>query len=195
MIMLYHQIPQIMAHFLSKLYLLWIMMSLNSIEYQCDLNYVRTANWHNLLVSTVAVNKAGDTPLSLECSHGNLEMVKALINEHVDPNSKCLSVLLRCWWWSSTEPVNKAGDIPLSLACANGHLDTVKYLVNQHHCDPKSKHWYIIMVHQLLHHSVHSYMHRYSQQGWWHPTLSGLQTWTLGSGQVSRHHSSLWYEK
>ena len=50
----------------------------------------------NLLVSTVAVNKAGDTPLSLECSWGYLEMVKALINKHVDPNSKCLSVLLRC---------------------------------------------------------------------------------------------------
>ncbi len=33
-----------MAHFLSQLYLLWIMMSLNSIEYQCDLNYVSTAN-------------------------------------------------------------------------------------------------------------------------------------------------------
>ncbi len=98
-----------------------------------------------MLVSTVAVNEAGDTPLSLECSRGNLEMVKALINKHVDPNSKCLSVLLHCWWWSSTEPVNKAGDTLLSLACANGHLDTVKYLVNQHHCDPKSKHWYIIM--------------------------------------------------
>ncbi|XP_064387939.1 protein fem-1 homolog A-like [Halichondria panicea] len=98
----------------------------------------------------VAVNQAGDTPLSLECSRGDLEMIKALINKHVDPN----------------KPVNKAGDTPLSLACANGHLDTVKYLVNQHHCDPKSKYWYILMVHQLLHHSVHSYMYRYSQQCW-----------------------------
>ncbi len=150
---------------------------------------------HNLFVFTVAVNEDGDTPLSSACFRGDLEMIKALINKHVDPSSKCLSVLLRCWWWSSTEPVNKAGDTPLSLACANGHLDTVKYLVNQHHCDPESKHWYIIMVHQLLHHSVHSYMYRYSQQGWWHPTLFGLQTWTLGSGQVSRHHSSLWYKK
>ncbi len=44
-----------------------------------------------MLVSTVAVNEAGDTPLSLECSRGDLEMVKALINEHVDPKSKCLS--------------------------------------------------------------------------------------------------------
>ncbi len=51
---------------------------------------------YNLLVSTVAVNKAGDTPLSLECSYGNVEKVKALINKHVDPKSKCLSVLLRC---------------------------------------------------------------------------------------------------
>ena len=39
------------------------------------------------------MNEAGDTPLSLECSRGNLEMVKALINKHVDPNSKCLSML------------------------------------------------------------------------------------------------------
>ena len=95
---------------------------------------------YNLLVSTVAVNKAGDTPLSLACSRGNLEIVKALINKHVDLNSKCLSMLLRCSWWSSTEPVNKACDTPLSLACANGHLDTVKYLVNyEHHRDPRSK--------------------------------------------------------
>ncbi len=71
-------------------------MSLNGIEYQCDLNYVRTAKLHNLLVFTEAVNKAGDTPLSTACSSGDLEMVKALINKHVDPNSKCLSVLLRC---------------------------------------------------------------------------------------------------
>ena len=49
---------------------------------------------HNLLVSTVAVNKAGATPLSSACSRGDLEMVKALINKHVDPKSKCLSVLL-----------------------------------------------------------------------------------------------------
>ena len=40
----------------------------------------------------VAVNEAGDTPLSLECSRGDLEMVKALMNKRVDPNSKCLSV-------------------------------------------------------------------------------------------------------
>ncbi|XP_064387947.1 putative ankyrin repeat protein RBE_0220 [Halichondria panicea] len=51
-------------------------------EHQCDPKF--------------AVNEAGDTPLSLECSRGDLEMVKALINKHVDPNSKCLSVLLRC---------------------------------------------------------------------------------------------------
>ncbi len=51
---------------------------------------------HNLLVFTVAVNKAGDTPLSSACYRGDLEMVKALINKHVDPNSKCVSVLLRC---------------------------------------------------------------------------------------------------
>ncbi len=45
-----------------------------------------------MLVSTVVVNEAGDTPLSLECSRGDLKMVKALINKHVDPKSKCLSV-------------------------------------------------------------------------------------------------------
>ncbi len=39
------------------------------------------------------MNKAGDTPLSLECSRGDLEMVKALINKHVDLKSKCLSML------------------------------------------------------------------------------------------------------
>ena len=37
---------------------------------------------------TVVVNKDGDTPLSLECSHGHLDWVKALINKHVDPRSK-----------------------------------------------------------------------------------------------------------
>ncbi len=47
----------------------------------------------NLFVSTVAVNEAGDTPLSLECSRGDLKMVKALINKHVDPNSKTLCLL------------------------------------------------------------------------------------------------------
>ena len=91
---------------------------------------------HNSFVSTVAVNEAGDTPLSLECSRGDLKMVKALINKHVDPNSKTLCLLSgMLLMWSSTEPVNKAGDTPLSLACTNGHLDTVKYLVNEHHCE------------------------------------------------------------
>ncbi len=68
-------------------------------EHQCDPKcmcmYILHANLsstHNLLVFTVAVNETGDTPLSIECSRGNLEMVKALINKHVDPKSKCLSV-------------------------------------------------------------------------------------------------------
>ena len=52
--------------------------------------HVNFSSVYNLLVSTVAVNKAGDTPLSSAFSHGNLEMVKALMNKHVDPNSKCL---------------------------------------------------------------------------------------------------------
>ncbi len=51
---------------------------------------------HNLFVFTVAVNEDGDTPLSSACFRGDLEMIKALINKHVDPSSKCLSVLLRC---------------------------------------------------------------------------------------------------
>ena len=38
------------------------------------------------------MNEAGDTPLSFACSHGDLKMVKVLINKHVDPNSKCLSL-------------------------------------------------------------------------------------------------------
>ena len=37
---------------------------------------------------TVVVSKDGDTPLSIECSHGHLDWVKALINKHVDPRSK-----------------------------------------------------------------------------------------------------------
>ncbi len=56
--------------------------------------YCETFSDHNLLVSTVAVNEAGDTPLSLACSCGDLEMVKALINKHVDPNSKTLCLLM-----------------------------------------------------------------------------------------------------
>ena len=54
--------------------------------------YLSIVRVHNLFVSTAAVNEAGDTPLSLECSRGDLEMVKALMNKDVDPNSKCLSV-------------------------------------------------------------------------------------------------------
>ncbi len=54
----------------------------------CVLQTVTFYSVHNLLVSTVAVNKAGDTPLSLECSRGDLKMVKAIINKHVDPKSK-----------------------------------------------------------------------------------------------------------
>ena len=37
---------------------------------------------------TVVVNKHGDTPLSIECSRGHLDWVKALINKHIDPRSK-----------------------------------------------------------------------------------------------------------
>ena len=37
--------------------------------------------------ATVVVNKDGDMPLSLECSHGHLDWVKALINKHIDPRS------------------------------------------------------------------------------------------------------------
>ena len=37
---------------------------------------------------TVVVNKDGDTPLSIECSRGHLDWVKALINKHVDARSK-----------------------------------------------------------------------------------------------------------
>ena len=103
---------------------------------------------YNLLVFIVAVNEAGDTPLSLECSRGDLEMFKALINKHVDPESKCLSL-------SSVEPVNKAGDTPLSLACANGHLDTVKYLVNEHHCDPITSKYHCTYVH--VYHTNYSF--------------------------------------
>ncbi len=57
--------------------------------------------------------------------------------KQVDPNSKCLSVLLGCW------------------------------LV----------------------------FHRASQQGWWHPTLSGLYQWPLGHSQVPCEPASLWPQK
>ena len=114
---------------------------------------------------TGTVNNAGDTPLSLACANGHLDTVKYLVNQHhCDPKSKHWYIIMihqllhhSVHSYTCTGTVNNAGDTPLSLACANGHLDTVKYLVNQHHCDPKCKHWYIIMVHQLLHHSVHSY--------------------------------------
>ncbi len=71
------------------------MMGVYSLGYD---NYMCVAvtffySVHNLLVSTVAVNEAGDTPFSSACSRGDLEMIKALINKHVDPKSKCLSVL------------------------------------------------------------------------------------------------------
>ncbi len=91
-----------------------------------------------ICLSTVAVNEAGDTPLSLECSRGNLNMVKALINKHVDLKSKVCQWLLYVVDGGLTEPVNEAGDTPLSLACANGHLDIVEYLVKEHHCDSRS---------------------------------------------------------
>ena len=62
--------------------------------YVCMHVAVKFFSIHNLLVSTVAVNEAGDTPISIECSRGDLEMIKALINKHIDTNSKCLSVKL-----------------------------------------------------------------------------------------------------
>ncbi len=46
-----------------------------------------------IYICTVAVNEAGDTLLSLECSRGDLEMVKVLlINKDIDPKSKRLSM-------------------------------------------------------------------------------------------------------
>ena len=85
------------------------------------------------------MNEAGDTPLSLEFSRGDLEMVKALMNKDVDPNSKCLSVTVMLLMAVFTEPVNKAGDTPLFLAFRGRHWEVVKYLAIIHHCDTKSK--------------------------------------------------------
>ena len=109
------------------------------------------------------MNEAGDNILSRECSRGNLEMIKALINKHVDLKSECLSVHACCYVVDDgipcTEPVNKACDTPLSLACANGHLDTVKYLVNEHHCDPRSKlPLYVRIIHSPTH--LYNYIDR-----------------------------------
>ena len=39
----------------------------------------------NLAVRSVVVNEDEDTPLLLECSRGQLDWVKALINKHVNP--------------------------------------------------------------------------------------------------------------
>ncbi len=142
----------------------------------------RSSHWHKALKSC--------------CS--NMQWYECWHNEGVAPqytkppffplphhwNVKCCYILLM---WSSTEPVNKAGDTLLSLACANGLLDTVMYLVNEHHCDPRSK-----AYNQLLHHSVDPNMYRYSQQGWWHPTLSGLCLWPLGHHEVPCQRTSLW---
>ncbi len=70
----------------------------------------------------VAVNEAGDTPLSLECSRGNLDMVKALINKLVDPNSKCfisavtLLMLVFCMQSQSTRLVTPHSLWPVPIA-------------------------------------------------------------------------------
>ena len=65
-----------------------LLKNISVTQNVCILQTVKLFVVYNLLVSTVAVNEAGDTPLSLECSRGDLEMVKALINMRVDPNSK-----------------------------------------------------------------------------------------------------------
>ena len=41
-----------------------------------------------VVVHAVIVNKEEDTPLSLECSRGSLDWVKALIGKHVDLNGE-----------------------------------------------------------------------------------------------------------
>ncbi len=47
------------------------------------------AHFKNNLVFTGTVNKVGDTPLSLACANGHLDIVKYLVNEHhCDPKSK-----------------------------------------------------------------------------------------------------------
>ena len=91
------------------------------------------------------VNKAGDTPLSLACANGHLDIIKYFVNEHhCDPRSEHFIWHINCcitqYTCTYTDTVNKAGDTPLSLACTNGYLDTVKYLVNEHHCNPRSEH-------------------------------------------------------
>ncbi|XP_064387526.1 uncharacterized protein LOC135335855 isoform X4 [Halichondria panicea] len=73
-----------------------------------------------------AVNEAGDTPLSLEFSRGDLEMVKALMNKDVDPNSFLLLavkygpasrvefLLAECH--SDPNVIDKEGKTPLDLS-------------------------------------------------------------------------------
>ena len=62
----------------------------------------------------------GQTPLSLACQEGHLDLVKYLVNER------------------SIDPVYELnnGMTPLHLACGKGQLDTVKFLIEEKGCDP-----------------------------------------------------------
>ena len=50
--------------------------------------FILFSTWDTNLGHSVVVNKDGDTPLFLECSIGNLDWVKALINKHIDPRGE-----------------------------------------------------------------------------------------------------------
>ena len=65
-------------------------------EQQCNPNCIKqcvcfvSVNHADLVVHSVVVNKDidRDTPLIIECSHGHLDWVKALINTQIDPRSE-----------------------------------------------------------------------------------------------------------
>ncbi|XP_064388252.1 uncharacterized protein LOC135336416 isoform X2 [Halichondria panicea] len=105
----------------------------------------------------VAVNEAGDTPLSLAYKNRHLETIKYLAQKHqCDPkfavneagdtplslecsrgNLEMVKALINKHV-DPKKPVNKAGDTPLSLAYKGGHWEVVKYLAITHHCDTTS---------------------------------------------------------
>ena len=94
-----------------------------------------------LLLITEPVNDAGDTPLSLACANGHLDMIKYFAeDQYCNPRSKCeilICITQHVHACTNVGTVNKAGDTPLSLAYKGRHWEVVKYLAITHQCDTK----------------------------------------------------------
>ncbi len=97
-----------------------------------------------LILITEPVNDADDTPLSLACANGHLDMIKYFAeDQYCNPRSKYEVLIIIILLYHSAHActnvgtVNKAGDTPLSLAYKGGHWEVVKYLAITHHCDTK----------------------------------------------------------